>query len=50
MTNPVDLQALQQRAAELLSKITPWPWVDATGPVKLGVLPARERYEAMVLR
>jgi hypothetical protein len=23
----------------------PWPWVDATGPVKLHVLPARARYD-----
>jgi hypothetical protein len=26
----------------------PWPWVDPTGPVKLAVLPARQRYETIV--
>ena len=25
-----------------------WPWVDATGTTKLGILPARERYEGLV--
>jgi hypothetical protein len=25
-----------------------WPWVDPTGTTKLGVLPARERYEGLV--
>ena len=24
----------------------PWPWVDATGAVKLHTLPARARYDA----
>jgi hypothetical protein len=55
LTNSVHWESLTQQALPnslyLASKPAffgdnPWPWVDPTGPTKLLVLPAKQRYDA----